>query len=64
MRHLLTPISLEPSEPCALCTKVDMATTAERRQTPPRTLINSLEHCSATLACFLGDIEVSTPLTG
>ena len=35
MHHLLTPISFEPSEPCALCTKADMATTAERRQPPP-----------------------------
>src|SRR5215467_10325436 len=26
-----------------------------------RTLINSLEPCSATLACFLGDTEVSPP---
>ena len=31
---------------------------------PPRTLINSLEPCSATLACFLGNTEVSTPSTG
>src|SRR3989442_11626662 len=30
----------------------------------PRTLINSLEPCSATLACFLGDTEMSTPSTG
>src|SRR5262249_25902941 len=30
----------------------------------PRTLINSLEPCSATLACFLGDTEVATPSTG
>jgi hypothetical protein len=30
----------------------------------PRTLINSLESCSATLACFLGETEVSTPSVG
>jgi len=29
----------------------------------PRTRINSLEPCSATLACFLGDTEVPTPST-
>jgi len=34
MHHLLTQ-SVEPSAPCALCPQADMATTAERRQTPP-----------------------------
>jgi hypothetical protein len=34
-----------------------------RHQGGPRTLINSLEPCSATLVCFLGNTEVSTPST-
>src|SRR5262245_66393359 len=34
MHHLLTPISFEPSEPCALCLKANIVTAFKRRQRP------------------------------
>ena len=59
LHHLWTPLSVELSAPCALCTKADMATTAERRQintirTMERMvldLLQGLDHDGGTLAC-------------